>query len=170
MKPIVLNKNHMSTSIGEKISLSIQILTLIAATYIGVVQTQINVRQASLEDFVAIAVSPDNTGEKLTLLNTGSSNLYISKIEFNDQKIEYDRSRLLPTGTLESSYYWVNPPTDLPLDQDFDLKIYVTDQFGDPWISQHGGRVYEYTLDVQGTPVIKRALNTWSYRTEQLKK
>lgn len=160
----------MSSSISEKISLTLQILTLIAATYIGVIQTQINVRQASLEDFVAISISPDNSGEKLALLNTGSSNLYISRIEFGDQKIEYDRPRLLPTGTLESSYYWVNPPADLPLNQDFELKVYVTDQFGTAWVSENGGRVYEYTIDIQGTPVTKRALNAWSYRTEQLKK
>lgn len=35
----------------EKISLGLQLFTLVAATYIGVIQTQINVRQASLQDF-----------------------------------------------------------------------------------------------------------------------
>lgn len=157
----------MSISLTEKISLSIQILTLVAATYIGVIQTQINVRQASLEDFVAISVSPDNSGEKLTLLNTGTSNLYISKITFGEEEINYDRPRLLATGTLESSYYWLVPPASLPLDKDFELKVYVTDQFGTAWVSEHGGRAYQYNLEIQGEPVTKLALNTWSYRTEQ---
>jgi hypothetical protein len=157
----------MNISLTEKIGLSIQILTLIAATYIGIVQTQINVRQASLEDFVAIAASPDSTGEKITLLNTGTSNLYLHRIEFGSEVINYERPRLLATGTLDSSYYWITPPATLPLDQDFELKVYVTDQFGTKWISEHGGRVYQYNLEIQGEPVTKLALNTWSYRTEQ---
>ena len=122
-------------NISEKISVSIQVLTLIAA-------------------------SPDNSGTKITLLNTGKSNLYIQKIEIGDQTFAYDRPRLLATGTLDSSYYWVNPPESLPLDKDFDLKVYVTDEFGTKWLSEHGGQVHQYNGN--------RVLNTWSYRTEKL--
>ncbi len=154
-------------SFFEKISLSLQILTLVAATYIGVTQNQINTRQAQLQDYVAIAASPDNSGQKITLLNTGKVNLYINKIIIGDQTLSYDRPRLLATGTLESSYYWVNPPDSLPLDKDFDLKVYVTDEFGTKWVSEHGGQVHEYTTEVQGKSVENRTLNMWSYKTEQ---
>lgn len=154
-------------TIPKKISLSIQIITLVAATYIGIVQTQINTRQAQLQDFVAIAASSDNSGTKITLLNTGKTNLYIHKIEIGDKTFSYDRPRLLATGTLASSYYWVNPPETLPLNKDFDLKVYVTDQFGTQWISEHAGQVHQYSGEFQGKPVSNRALNMWSYQTEQ---
>lgn len=147
----------------EKISLGIQIITLVAATYIGVVQTQINVRQSALQDYVAIAASPDNSGTKITLLNTGKVNLYIHKIEIGDQVFSYDRPRLLATGTLDSSYYWVNPPESLPLEKDFILKVFVTDEFGTPWVSEHGGQVHL----IQGQNNQVRALNMWSYQTEK---
>jgi hypothetical protein len=149
----------------EKISIAVQVLTLIAASYIGIVQNQINTRQANLQDYVAIAASPDNTGTKITLLNTGRVNLYIDKIIVGDQTLNYDRPRLLATGTLESSYYWVSPPTALPLDKDFDLKVYVTDEFGTQWVSEHGGQVHEYATNDGKSKV--RALNLWSYKTEK---
>ncbi len=153
-------------SLTDKISLAIQLLTLIAATYIGVIQNQINIRQAKLQDFVAIAASPDQSGTKITLLNTGKTNLYINKIEIGSETFSYTRPRLLATGTLESSYYWINPPATLPLDTDFDLRVYVTDEFGDRWVSEHGGQVHEYTNTVDGKTVTNRLLNMWSYRTE----
>lgn len=148
----------MTTS--EKVSLTIQILTLIAASYIGVTQNQINNRQAALQDYVAIAASPDSSGTKITLLNTGKSNLYISKIQMGDEVIKYDRPRLLPTGTLESSYYWVNPPTSIALNKDFDLKVYVTDEFGTKWVSEHAGQMHENSNK-------QRTVNLWSYKTEK---
>lgn len=145
-------------TLAEKISLSIQVLTLVAATYIGVIQTDINVRQEKLQDFVAIAATPDNSDTKIALLNTGKTNLYIHKIEIGDQTYSYDRPRLLATGTLESSYYWITPPDNLPLDTDFDIKVYVTDEFGKAWVSEHGGQVHQNHL-----------LNLWSYQTEPQK-
>lgn len=152
--------------LSEKLSLGLQILTLVAATYIGVIQNQINTRQAKLQDFVAIAASPDASGENITLLNTGKTNLYIHKIIIGDQTISYDRPRLLATGTLESSYYWVTPPSNLPLDQDIEMVVYVSDEFGDRWKSEHGGRVYEVPTQ-PGSTTKKRVINTWSYRTVQ---
>lgn len=152
-------------NIFEKISLGVQILTLIAASYIGVVQNQINTRQASLQDYVAIAASPDNSGSKITLLNTGRVNLYIDKIVIGEETLSYDRPRLLATGTLDSSYYWVNPPSNLPLDKDFDVKVYVTDEYGMKWVSEHGGQVHEYTT-ADGKEKA-RGLNMWSYRMEK---
>lgn len=154
-------------SLTDKISLAIQILTLVAATYIGLIQNDINIRQAKLQDFVAIAASPDASGEKITLLNTGKVNLYINKIQIGDQTYSYNRPRLLATGTLESSYYWITPPDSLPLEQDFDLRVYVTDEFGAPWLSEHGGQVHEYSVQVDGKPVKKHALNMWSYKTQE---
>ena len=150
----------------EKISFTIQVLTLVAATYIGITQNQINTRQASLQDYVAIAASPDNSGTKITLLNTGRANLYINKIEIGNETLTYDRPRLLATGTLESSYYWINPPASLPLAQDFNLKVFVTDEFGTKWISEHGGQVHEYFADGDEKRP-SRALNMWSYQTEK---
>ena len=147
-------------SLTEKASVLIQILTLIIAAYIGVLQNNINARQVSLSDFVAIAASPDASGQKITLLNTGKSNLYMSKIEIGGETYSYARPRLLATGTLESSYYWVNPPASLPLDKDFELKIYVTDEFGTTWLSEHAGQVHENATK-------NRVLNMWSYRTEK---
>lgn len=152
-------------NIFEKISLGVQILTLIAASYIGVVQNQINTRQASLQDYVAIAASPDNSGSKITLLNTGRVNLYIDKIVIGEETLSYDRPRLLATGTLDSSYYWVNPPSNLPLDKDFDVMVYVTDEYGMKWVSEHGGQVHEYTT-ADGKEKT-RGLNMWSYRMEK---
>lgn len=151
-------------NIFEKISLGVQILTLIAASYIGVVQNQINTRQASLQDYVAIAASPDNSGTKITLLNTGRVNLYIDKIDVGGDIQSYDRPRLLATGTLDSSYYWVTPPGNLPLDKDFDIKVYVTDEFGTKWVSEHGGQAHEYTAENGNKG---RALNLWSYKMEK---
>jgi len=152
----------------EKISIGLQVLTLVAASYIGITQNQINTRQASLQDYVAIAASPDNSGTKITLLNTGKVNLYITKFDVGGQVTSYDRPRLLATGTLDSSYYWINPPATLPLDKDFDVKVYVTDEFGTKWVSEHGGQVHEATTtDNQGKPVTNRYLNMWSYKTEK---
>lgn len=152
-------------SIFDKISLGIQLLTFAAATYIGVIQTQINTRQAMLQDFVAIAASPDASGEKITLLNTGKTNLYIQRIEIGDEVYRYDRPRLLATGTMDSSYYWVSPPESLPIDKDFELKVYVADEFGTMWVSEHGGRVYESTGEQS---IKKRTLSLWSYKMEKV--
>lgn len=149
----------MTTS--EKVSLTIQIFTLIAASYIGVTQNEINNRQALLHDYVAIAAAPDNSGTQITLLNTGTSNLYINKITMGDEVINYDRPRLLPTGTLESSYYWMNPPETLPINKDFDLKVYVTDEFGTKWVSEHAGQMHE---SAKSAP---HKVQIWSYKTEK---
>lgn len=156
-------------SLTEKISLGIQVLTLVAATYIGMIQTQINVRQASLSDYVAISATPDPSGTRLTLLNTGKTNLYLNKIDVGGTVTNYDRPRLLPTGTLESSYYWITPPQDLPIDKEFDMKIYVTDEFGTKWVSEHGGRVFERTGLVDGEKVTDRVYGLWSYKIEKEK-
>lgn len=154
----------------EKISLGVQVLTLVAASYIGVVQNQINTRQAALQDYVAVSAMFNANAGQISLLNTGRMNLYIERIEANGEVTKYDRPRLLSTGTLDSSYYWIAPPATLEVGKNFPLSIYLVDEYGKHWVSEHEGHVYEQDVKTQDGKTAKvRLISLWSYQTKEVK-
>jgi hypothetical protein len=65
----------------EWISLSLQIVTLIAASYFAYAQNAVNEHIARLEDYVSVSAVPENGG--IRFLNTGGSNVYIDEIDVN---------------------------------------------------------------------------------------
>src|SRR3954463_9033382 len=79
------------------INAGILIATFLGALYIGFKANEINDRVRKLQDYVAIAVVPDNSVIKL--LNVGKVNLYLWGFDMPGNTHHFDRPRLIPSGT-----------------------------------------------------------------------
>ena len=147
----------------EFLTLFFNIVVAVSAVVIGVFQILINLRLKKLQDYVAIAAVPGQGAIKL--LNTGAINLYLYgfKILDNDQKFE--RPRLLPAGAGETAYYWIPPPVALKVGEKFKLTIYLKDEFGKKWISEHGGERLNLQVESGDKERNVLAFKIWSYRT-----
>lgn len=143
---------------SEWISLSLQILTLIAASYFAFVQNTVNERLARLEDYVSVSAVPEGNGIKF--LNTGGSNVYIHAMLIDEQEIRYDKPRQIAAKAEDASSYFV--PIDLATanKESFSVRLELTDEFGDAWISEHGGGAADQDPETG-------RFNAWTYRTQR---
>ena len=119
----------------------ILLMTFLGAIYIGLKQNEINERLRTLQDYVAVTAVPDASNNKIKLINTGRTNLYLWGFDMlgNNQRLK--KPRLITAGTMEAAYYWIDPPQ--PPDSskgkfEFEFKLYLTDEFNTKWISEHG--------------------------------
>lgn len=159
-------------------NLIIPLLTILAALYFGWCQITINRRLKNLQDFVGVSLIPGKeyieeikNGEVKKIginfyfkfLNVGKINIYLHKVEIISKKSGIPVSdgdilnppRLLPVGTLDSGFYWYPIPNNLP--NEFNIKLFLTDEFGKKWISEHGG----------GSE--NNRVTMWSYKTYKKK-
>ncbi len=142
--------------------------TAVGALVFGIWQIKINSRFKSLQDYVTIAAIPEPKDRKIKLLNTGKINLYLWGFDMpgNDQRLE--KPRLITTGTGDMAYYWIDPPHFNTVDQfpyNFEFKLYIEDDFGKKWISEHGGKAENIKVD--GEEVFKIII--WSHKTYKKK-
>ena len=149
--------------VGHKIW--IELITAIGAVIFGFWQILINRRLKSLQDYVAIAATPDSRTNKINLLNTGKINLYLWGFDIPGNKQRLKKSRLIAAGTGDNSYYWLDPPYELKNGQEFEFKLYLEDEFGSKWISEHGGRADEMVIKQDGKETKGIEIKVWSYKT-----
>ena len=142
----------------------ISIATLIMAVIIGLKANSINDRLRILQDYVAIAVVPDSSTIKL--LNVGKTNLYLCGFDMVGNTHHFDRPRLIPAGTNDSAYYYIGTPDITQvIDNKFDFILYLTDQFGNKWITNAGGDVTKTKVINDGKQVDAYLLKVWTYDT-----
>jgi hypothetical protein len=151
----------------ENIQNTILLLTLFFAIILGFQQNQINERLKDLNDFVGIVALPGQDGT-IKLINVGKINLYIYGYKNNlaTSTNFFVKPRLISTGTLESSYFWIYAKdVSTPLDEEgfFNFNAYLQDEYGKKYVAEFGGRI-----EIQsGQSEVK--LLVWSYKTHQQK-
>lgn len=112
-------------------------------------------------------------GGKINLLNVGKSNLYLWGFDIPENNQRFAKPRLISAGTSDAAYYWIDPPTnlnkiDVGKKYEFSIKLYLTDEFNQKWISEHGGEA-EATTSTQNNDLIKTVVvKIWSYNTSKM--
>ncbi|TSC84728.1 MAG: hypothetical protein G01um101413_112 [Parcubacteria group bacterium Gr01-1014_13] len=147
----------------QKYNLSLQLVVWISAIVIGAFQISINNRLKNLQDVVAIFAVPDDGA--IQIHNVGKVNLYLHKFELPGKVHNFERPRLLPAGTGNSAYNWVPLPTGLKDGEEFDFKLYLTDNFNNKWIAEMGGKMGMKTSVINGKEQKLPIFIVWSYQT-----
>lgn len=146
----------------------IELVVAAAATAFSFWQIVINRRLKSLQDYVSVAAVPDPENGKVKLLNTGKVNLYLWGFDMQENKQRFDKPRLMTAGTGDISYYWIDPPSNLhqtSIPNEFEFKLYLEDDFGKKWVSEHGGQADKSKIN--NVDVIK--IIVWSHKTYKKK-
>jgi len=148
------------------IQAGILMATFAGAFYIGLKANEINDRVRILQDYVAIAVIPDNSVIKL--MNVGKVNLYLWSFDMVGNTHHFDRPRLIPAGTNDSAYYYIGTPDIKQVKNDqFDFKLYLTDQFNNKWITNAAGDVTKTKITQDGKEIDAYILKVWTYDTSK---
>lgn len=121
----------------EYISLVLQIVTLLCASYFAFTQNIINERQARIADYVSVTAVPENGG--IRLLNTGATNVYIDAITVDGKRDEYKSPRQIAARAVESASYFVPISLETANKDSFTVRVELEDEFGTRWISVQGG-------------------------------
>ncbi len=140
----------------EWVSLSLQIVTLVAASYFAFAQGVVNDRLARLEDYVSVSAVPEGAGVKF--INTGGSNVYIHSINIDGQETRYSPPRQIAAKTGDSSYF-MPIGFETANKKEFSITLRLTDEFGTPWISEHGGGAADEDSKTA-------FFNVWTYKTQ----
>lgn len=119
----------------------IDVFTLLIAIIIGGFQIAINTRLKALQDYTAVVAVPGKNS-KIVLHNAGKVNLYLWGFDMPGNVQRFDRPRLLPVGTGDTAYFWINPPSkeNLVNGKEFGFKAYLKDAFGKKYTADFGGR------------------------------
>jgi hypothetical protein len=141
--------------------------TFLGALYVGLKQNEINDRLRILQDYVAVSAVPGPSGT-IKLINAGKMNIYLWGFDMPGNNPRFQKPRLIPAGTMESAWYWINPP--VPPDSTkgkykFDFKLYLSDEYNNKWVSEHGGEVERTALKEKGKQTAIYELTMWSYKT-----
>ncbi|MDR3510005.1 MAG: hypothetical protein P4L73_00085 [Caulobacteraceae bacterium] len=161
------------------IQAGLMLATLLVAAAIGARQNEINGRLQQLQDFVAISVTPGDS--QILLKNTGKVNLYLWGFYFPGNHHKFNRPRLIAAGSPDSAFYWLPAPSINAIHgTEFELKLYLTDEFDHKWIADAGGEVTILPAQPATTapkarrtkaapsaapPLQTAIMKVWSYRT-----
>jgi hypothetical protein len=141
----------------EWVSLSLQIVTLIAASYFAFAQGAVNERLARLEDYVSVSAVPEGAGVKF--INTGGSNVYIHTINIDGQETRYDPPRQIAAKAGDASSYFAPISFETSNKKEFSISLKLTDEFGTLWISDHGAGAADEDPKTG-------LFNVWTYKTQ----
>ncbi len=141
----------------------VAIVAVVAAYMIGQKQNEINGRLLALQDYVAIYIIPGDG--VINMFNTGKSNVYMWGFDMpgNDQR--FTKARLISAASVYP--YWVPLPNlgKISTTTDFEFKLYLTDEYGNKWISENGGDETPKTITKDGKEVSAYEFRVWSYKT-----
>ncbi len=141
----------------------VAIIAVAAAHMIGQKQNEINGRLLTLQDYVAIYITPGNG--IINIFNTGKSNVYIWGFDIpgNDQR--FTKARLISAASIYP--YWVPLPNlgKISKPTDFEFKLYLKDEYDNKWISENGGNAIPKTITKDGKKVSVYEFKVWSYKT-----
>lgn len=142
----------------------IAIVAVVAAYKVGQKQNEINGRLLKLQDYVAISVAPGQEGT-IALWNTGKSNVYMWGFDMPNNNNRFEKPRLISAANV--SNYWIPAPNlgEIATTTNFEFKLYLTDEYGDKWISENGGEAIPTKLIKEGKEVPGAVVKVWSYKT-----
>ncbi len=161
-----LKRKWQKLKITDKVQIIqtlILFFTLIGAIWIGVRQNEINERFKNLQDYAAISVIMPSKKGAITLRNTGNINLYLWGFEIFGKRRKHDRPRLVGVGVDCFIYIGEDLRKEILDNKEFEFKVYFEDEFGQKWISEHGGKVISSAED--GDKEFTSLL--WSYKIEK---
>lgn len=144
----------------EIYSLLIQSLTALTASLFALWQIFINLRLKRLNDFVSVVLVPDGKNGVIKLLNTGKINLYIHGFEINGKKDYFKKGRIIAAGPLDSAFYWL-PLKNIPHSGIFDIKIYLTDEYGKKYVVLGQGESINHDHHIE--------VRVWNFKTQKKK-
>jgi hypothetical protein len=133
------------------------------AFLVGQNQNSINRRMLKLQDYVAVSVVPNK--ESIGIWNTGNSNLYMWGFDMPGNKQRFDPPRLISRSTVAN--YWIPAPNlgKISTTTNFDFRLYLTDEYGDKWISNNGGEASPIKIKQAEKEVDGISFKVWSYKT-----
>lgn len=144
----------------------IAIVAVAAAYRVGLRQIEINNRLLKLQDFVAVSVAPNK--DTIALWNTGNSNLYMWGFDMPNNNQRFDKPRLISKSTVAN--YWIPSPNfgKISTTTYFDFKLYLTDEYGNKWISENGGKAIPTKIikDEREEDIV--IIKIWSYKTKRI--
>jgi hypothetical protein len=140
----------------EWITLALQVFTLGFASYFAFIQNTVNERLARLEDYVSVTAVPDASGVKF--INTGGSNVYIHEIEVDGAITSYEKPRQIAAKAGDVSSYFLPITLETANKDSFFIRLKLTDEFGEHWVSEHGGGAADQNPS-------EGAFTVWTYRT-----
>lgn len=140
----------------EWTTIGLQLLTLGFASYFAFVQNQINNRQAAINDYVSVSITPDNGGVRF--LNTGATNVYLDRITIDGEEVIYDQPRQIAAKAGDASTYFAPIKFDTANKEEFSIVLELTDEFGARWVSRHAGAAADQDPKTG-------LFNVWTHRT-----
>lgn len=140
----------------DQISFALQAITLVAASYFAFVQNEVNERLARLEDYVSVSAVPADGG--IRLINTGGANVYMHELVVDGNTTRYDRPRQIAAHAEDYSSFFVPISLETANKDEFSILIRISDEFGDQWLSEHGGGAADEDPETG-------RFNIWTYRT-----
>lgn len=144
----------------ERWALIAQCITGIAAILFAFLQLRINSRLKKLQAYIAVSIIPSE--QCIKILNVGKVNLYIHGFNINDHRELFEEGRLVSAGTLDSSYYWIPLPSNIPHEGQFEIRLWLKDEFGDEYQTLGKGESRPYKED-------KVHIQVYTLRTNKLK-
>ncbi|HWP85930.1 MAG TPA: hypothetical protein VNN17_12105 [Terriglobia bacterium] len=139
------------------------------ASRIGKRQNEINQRLLELQDFVAVVIVPFDS--LIKVLNVGGQNLYLWGFDLPANPQWFERPRLLAAGAREQAWYWLPPPSPTAVQQglEFSIVLYLEDESGKKWKSEHGGVLDHVVLkEKDGQPRKECSIRIWSYKIKSM--
>lgn len=121
----------------EYISLGLQIVTMLFASYFAYTQNIINERQARITDYVSVTAVPDNGG--IRLLNTGATNIYLNAITVDGTRYDYSSPRQIAAHAVEATSYFIPITLETANKDSFTVHVELEDEFGTRWTSDQVG-------------------------------
>jgi hypothetical protein len=184
MSQEIFNQQYLNQ---QTFILVVQLLTFLAAFYFAWLQYKINDRLRKLEDYVATSIVPDPQGKlALQFVNVGKVNLYLKKYEIGNLVVTFNKEVLLVCGTGNPNFF-VNLPATFIAGMEMPVKLYLSDEFGQKYISEGAVVIDVVSVNAPQTqqPVLSPAPITpsqqspqpqvlvgpraWSYKTEKRK-
>jgi len=156
---------YISGNLMSALILGSEFLTALGVLAFAFVQVGLNRRLIGLQDYVAVsAVRGKKEENGVRFYNTGKINIYIHRIELRDVEADlligstnvFKDPRLIPAGTLESSYYFYPFSGEMYKHKEFKFVLLLTDELGRKWLSSHGAEFLD-----------KNTLRLWSHKTHQ---
>ena len=133
------------------------------AFLVGQNQTEINSRLLQLQDYVAISVTPNK--DTIALWNTGNSNLYMWGFDMHGNDQRFIKARLISRSAVAN--YWIPAPNlgKISTTTFFEFKLYLTDEYGNKWVSENGGEANPTKVTNDGKEADAIVFKVWSYKT-----
>ncbi len=121
----------------EVINIIFMLAFTLALVIVGVYQYNVDSRLKDLQDYFSISVLPN--GEDIAVVNTEKINAYIWGFDLPERSVKFNKPRVIAQGIAPINL-WLDIPTleKFQFDKEFIITLYLEDEFGNKWLSEHG--------------------------------